>query len=171
MRISFSLAGITLVAGVAGIAACGSKATTAATPCALSKADSGYVQPERPVYRDCAVDRKARLASRGVHPDFTGATTPSRGTQCHSVDLEFVVDTRGVPEGGTARVVRTNDPEFADAWLKVVPALKYDPAMVGTTPVRQIVNEHFTAVSGTVVVKMGSGLPSSPPRDMPPPNC
>lgn len=156
---------------VVGVAACGSKSSTAATPCGLTKEDSAFVQPNRPVYRECAVDRKAKLTSTSVHPDFSASPGRGRGIQCHSVDLEFVVDPRGVPEPETARVVRTNDSDFADAWAKIVSQLRYDPGTIGGNPVRQIVDQHFAAATGTVVVKAGEPLPSGPPRDMAPPRC
>ena len=57
---------------------------------------------------------------------------------CYSALIEFVVDTLGFPEVGTARVVRSTDPAFAQSAVAVLSRLKYEPARRGGMAVRQI---------------------------------
>jgi hypothetical protein len=116
------------------------------------------------VYRDCAVDRKANLTNPDVRPDVSAFTGPGRssGSKCYSVELEFVVNTHGVPEVGTARIVRTTDQAFADAWIKTLSSWKYEPDLRGGKPVRQIVEDHRSAATEVVVAPRGS--PPTPPN-------
>lgn len=153
------------------IGACSSNhAATGATACGLRPTDSVFAAAG-PVFRDCAVDKKANLTTTNVHPDpstYSGASRPLNG-QCFSVELEFVVSEHGAPELGTARVVRSSDPSFADAWLKTLAIWRYEPAIRAGRPVRQIVEERRTAATGVVVVAKGSP-PPTPPRGRAP-NC
>jgi hypothetical protein len=153
------------------IAACSSNhAATAATSCGLRPSDSVFAAAG-PVFRDCAVDKKANLTTTNIRPDpssYSGGSRPMNG-QCFSVELEFVVGEHGAPELGTARVERSNDPRFADAWLKTLATWRYEPAVRAGKPVRQIVDERRTAATQVVIVAKGSP-PPTPPRERPP-NC
>src|SRR5687767_14380163 len=88
----------TLAAGMlvaaAGCASGGSQVVSDEEGCALRAEDAVFVQDGQ-LFRDCAVDRKARLLTPRVRPDFTDRTTT-----CHSVRVEFVVGSDGVPEAG-----------------------------------------------------------------------
>ena len=122
----------------------------------LTRQDSTYLAGG-PVYRDCAVDTKARLVTTGLHADYR----PNRDG-CYSAEVEFVVDAAGVPEPRSIRTVRTNDPAFAEALAAFVPGLKYEPARIGGTAVRQIVSERQSFTAATVLVPKGSPPPSRP---------
>jgi hypothetical protein len=161
-QIVFAVTGIVIAA-----AACASANGKSASrsPCPLLERDSVFVPGSSPVYRDCAVDRTARLLTTDVRPDFR-PTTP-RST-CYSVDLEFVVDPTGKPEAGTAHIVRANDQEFGASVLASLTSWKFDPAMRGGVPVRQIVTEHKSVSTVVVAVRQGSGPPSGPPSQRPP---
>ena len=124
-----SAIGLTLLAACAGG---GARAERAAEGCDLRPGDVVFAQIG-PVYRDCAVDRRVRTLSRGVMVDFR----PDR-VGCYSATVEFVVDTLGFPEVGTARVVRSTDPAFAQSAVAMLSRLKYEPARRGGMPVRQI---------------------------------
>lgn len=153
------------------ITACSSKTgTTAAAPCGLRSSDSVFAA-FGPVFRDCAVDKKANLTTTNIHPDASSFESSARpmNAQCFSVELEFVVSVHGAPELGTARIVRTNNPSFADAWLKTLATWRYEPAIRAGKPVRQIVDEQRTAATRDVIVAKGSP-PPTPPRDRAP-NC
>src|SRR5258708_27270959 len=89
--------------------ASGSGKSARRTDCDLLDRDSVFVL-SGPAYRDCGVDRVARRLPSDVHPDFSPT---ARRSACYSADLEFVVDSAGVPETRTARVVRAPDQEFA----------------------------------------------------------
>lgn len=143
-----------------GTAACASArgGSTSQAACALPERDSVFLLG-RPLYRECAVDRQARLVTAGVRPDFHPATPRST---CYSTDLEFVVDSTGKPEVQTARIVRTNDQEFGASTLATLASWKYEPAMRERIPVRQLVTEHKTLSAMVVVVPKGSSPPSGP---------
>jgi hypothetical protein len=130
----------TVVAGVSAGSA-GAQAR-----CELLAADTLYLR-DGPVYRDCAVDRRASLVNRGIGPDlnfFLGSLSPTevpvRGL-CFRIEFTFVVDTTGAPEDGTARVVRSSDPRWTDTVLRWLPMWIYRPALKGGVPVRQVVRE------------------------------
>jgi hypothetical protein len=135
--------------------------------CRLSQQDSTYLA-RGPVYRDCAVDKKAALVTTNVHPQFqpTGA---ERG--CLAADVEFVVDTLGVPELGTSRLVRATTSSFGEAVVGMVPSLRYEPARVADHRVRQIVSMHQAAILSRVVVPAGSGPPTRSGATSPMPTC
>ena len=132
--------------------------------CTIPARDSELVG-FRPLYRDCAVDQVARFVATDVHPNFR---PDSRAPTCYSADLEFVVDSLGKPEVGTARIVRTNYESFGRAVLETLQGWKYEPAIRDGKTVRQIVTTHQTAATMTVVVPAGSGPPSHPPSQRPP---
>jgi len=119
-----------------------------------------------PVYRDCGVDTPVkRLSGQNVQPNFNPSPTVGRITSprtvCYLADVEFVVDPRGMPEAETARVVRTTDPSYSQAWLDVLSALKYEPALKDGAPVRQVMREKF--MHAVTVAPVGQRAPT--------PNC
>jgi hypothetical protein len=126
--------------------------------CALSSADSVYLAGQL-LYRDCSVNVRAELLNPDMTPDFS----PSGDRSCYSATVQFVVDSTGTPERGTARVVSSNSTEFADALLRVVPQWRYRPARKDGVPVRQIVHEKL-AVSLVAVPAGSSPSASGPPR-------
>ncbi|MDB4913376.1 MAG: hypothetical protein JWM95_1020 [Gemmatimonadetes bacterium] len=95
------------------------------------------------VYRDCAVDTKAKLTSNDIHPDYR----PTQ-TGCISADVEYVVDEKGMVETKSAHVVRTTKDTFGEAVLSMLPRLRYEPAMRDGVPVRQIVVDHQSMALG-----------------------
>jgi hypothetical protein len=120
-----------------------------------------------PVYRDCAVDRKARRVGRGISLDWPSASSRTGG--CYSAELEFVVDPTGTPKTDSVRVVRTNDRSLAQAMRDVLPTWRYEPAQLGGVAVRQIVREKYAVMTRVVVTRDGS----PPSRSAPPlsPRC
>ena len=164
LRDAAAITGILLVTLVVACAGAANRTTPAGPSCSLGGRDSVFAVG-KPVYRDCAVERRARLTAT-VPPDYRPAV-PRTG--CYSVDVEFVVDTLGKPELATAQIVRTNDQAFADAVFATLGRWKYEPAMRGGTLVRQIVNEHRSGASMLVVVPAGSGPPPKPSQR--PPSC
>ena len=144
--------------------ACASHQSTGRAPCAL-RADDAVFAATGEVFRECSVDRPARLSTNSIHPDWS--PTPSR-TGCYFVDLEFVVDTAGKPETATARAIKTNERDLADAYLATLSQWKYEPAQRGGTKVRQIITEHRAAQVGRVVV---AGTAGSPRSTRPPPTA
>ena len=147
-----------LISTLAATAACASTATTARRgQCVLAAADSIYLQAG-PVYRDCAVERRALITNRS-HADFRPSSPPAPGTKtCYVAEVEFVVDTAGKPEDNTPRVLRTNNPDFAAAAVRAMKSWRYTPATIQGAPVRQIVREKEEMVEEVVAVPMG-GVP------------
>jgi hypothetical protein len=130
--------------------------------CPLRAQDSVYLAAG-PVYRDCAVDRKAEVETN-LHPDFR----PFPGQSCYYAEVEFVVGPTGIPEVPTAHVVRSNNHEYGDALSALVPRLKFRPAIRDGATVRQIVDFKQVMQSVVVAVPMGSAPPSRPPAPLPP---
>jgi hypothetical protein len=160
MRVANGAVGLTACAGLVVLAAaCGGGASTRGTQsCALRPADSVFARAG-PVYRDCAVDRQARLRTGDVTPNFR----PASREACYTAEIEFVVDTAGLVEISTARVTRTNDQEFARSLLAVLPRYRYDPARVAGVPVRQIATAEET-IAVRVVAAPAGAPPPPPPR-------
>ena len=126
--------------------------------CALRQQDSIFVAGG-PVYRLCAVTKKAVFLTPDIRPDFRPSDTSNN---CYSADVEFVVDARGIPETRTARIGQTNNQAFAESVLAVLPRWRFEPAQLEGVPVRQIMNVR-QAVGIAVSVVSGS-MPSAPPR-------
>jgi len=160
MRKTIRRAALAAVAALA-VSACASAGGPAGTggrrsSCPLQAQDSVYLAAG-PVYRDCAVDRKAEVVA-DLQPDFR----PSPGQLCYNAEVEFVVDPRGLPEVATAHVVRANNLEFADAVRTLVPRLKFHPAMRDGGAVRQIVTWKKVIQGMTTVAPRGNAPPSPP---------
>ena len=155
---SVTIPRITILAIAAAIvAACASapRAANRGASCPLTQLDSAYLA-RGPVYRECAVDIKARKIPDRSRVDFT---PPRAGaTSCYAVEVELVVDSLGKPETETARVVRSTDRTFADAVMQTVRDWRYEAAMLDHRPVRQIVLEKQT--SQIMVVAAGGRPPT-----------
>lgn len=157
---------LVLAAGVGAACASAGGVPAGRSGCSLTSRDSTYLL-RGPVYRDCAVDEKARLTTTNVRPDFQ----PAPGDNgCLTAEVEFVVDTAGVPEIGTQRVIRATTPPFGDAVLGMVPSLRYAPARLKGARVRQIVSEQRSATLARFVVPMGQ-TPTRSGAQQRPPNC
>jgi hypothetical protein len=137
--------------------------------CPLTPRDSAFLGGG-PVYRDCAVDSKAKLILNSVRNDYR--PTARTGNNCYAVEVRMVVDTTGKTEPATVELIRTNDRGFADAVLADARTWRFEPAMLDHKPVRQIATEKRTIATMTVVVPAGQ----SPSRSQatgrrPTPSC
>lgn len=113
-----------------------------ASSCIVSSSEAVYMG-EAPVYRDCGVDRKARL-SKNVPVDFRPAITartPTQSDMCLVAEVEFIVDPEGVPERESIGLVRATDSAFGSAVLGTVSRWRYAPAIKDGIAVRQLVRE------------------------------
>jgi protein TonB len=61
-----------------------------------------------------------------------------------SVFVEYVVDTTGLADSTSFRVIRATHPEFADAVRAALPKMRFRPAMLAGERVRQLVQQPFT---------------------------
>jgi hypothetical protein len=152
------MAATVLAVLVGACASSGNRTSIASDDCALRSQDSTFAA-HIPLYRDCAVHRKARQLETGIHPEFRPGNA-SNG--CYSAELEFVVSPAGSPDASTVRVVRTNTAEFADAALAVVPRLKYEPAQRSGSNVAQIVVEKFEMTTNGVAARCAQDDNPSP---------
>lgn len=163
-RTGSAIAAGALAVLLAACASGGRVSSSQRTACGLASQDSVFLAGGM-VYHDCAVDRRARLLTTDIHPDYR--PTPGRAT-CYSVDLEFVVSPSGLPETRTARVVRTNDQGWAESVMSTLSSWKYEPAIRESVPVRQIVTEHKAMQVMVAVVRAGSPPPSVRPSQVAP---
>lgn len=148
-----------LVFSAISMAACaGRSGSSRAEACALTESDSTYLALGR-VYRDCAVDHRAQVVDRSAHADFQ--PRPQGLSSCYTAEIEFVVSASGVPEIEEAKVLRTNDPSFAQAALAAMARWRYKPADIDGLPVRQIVREKMKI--GVVLVAVPAGQTPRPP--------
>ena len=153
--------GLITVLVVLVYAACtGATAGGPRTACLLAPADSVYLR-SGPVYRECAVDQRARLLGSPPRPDFR---PPAGGKACYTAELEFVVDTAGVPQMDTVKVIRTNDQSYVDAILRLLPTWRYEAARLNGVPVRQIIRASQGMAARLVVAPVGQRpSPGRPP--------
>lgn len=134
--------------------------------CPLTQRDSVFLGGG-PVYRDCAVDIKAkRITSPRVE---YRPTTP--GNNCYAVEFQVVVDTTGKPELGTAQIVRATDRSLADAVISSLQGWRFEPAKLHGAHVRQIAVEKYTIATATVVVPAGQTPSPSMRRPGRAPSC
>ena len=69
------------------VAACASASMTGGqSHCALTARDSLYLA-EGPVYRDCAVERRATPVDQSARPELDLTEPPPGGKACYSVEL------------------------------------------------------------------------------------
>src|SRR5690348_18499107 len=77
-RMSNQFSALAVFAVVCGVNACsGNHATAGATPCALRPTDSVFASAG-PVFRECAVDKKAKLTTTDIHPDASSLMGSAR---------------------------------------------------------------------------------------------
>ena len=127
--------------------------------CVLRPEDSVFAARGR-VFRDCDVDVRPKLLSVGTHPDYR---PPNRPSGCVSVDLQFVVNTNGEVETDGARIVRAMDDALAQAYMNILPQLKWQPGVRDSVPVRSIVEYHASLAYAKVITALGT-TPSPPAR-------
>jgi len=115
-----------------------------------------------PVYLACHVDREAREARSNAVLNWEPAGGELRPGACFRVEVRFIVDAQGIPEPGTAALISTNNAGFGNAFLALVPDLRYQPARLNGRPVRQVVT--FRESIGAVTVdNRGLGVGSATP--------
>lgn len=90
------------------------------------------------VYRDCDVDRPARLRTVDLPVNYT-PPGGFGGSRCLRVEFQFVVDTTGRVEPATVRTRSANDRGLENAVRGNLAQLRYDPARLAGASVRQVV--------------------------------
>jgi len=92
-----------------------------------------YIESEmgRPVRRDPA-------SAAPAYPDFL----QKEGIE-GTVAVEYVVDTTGLADSASLRILRTTHPAFAEAVRAALPGMRFEPGEVGGQLVRQLVTQEF----------------------------
>lgn len=108
---------------------------------------------------DSIVVRDAQSGAPEYPPRLLAARTEG------SVFVEYVVDTTGLADSSSFRVIRATHPEFADAVRAALPKMRFRPAVLAGVRVRQLVQQPFTfkirQPADTVPPPFSSPLPRS----------
>ena len=92
-----------------------------------------------PVYRDCDVDKPARLRTVDLPIDYNPTTGGLGSSRCLRAEFQFVVDTVGQVEQATVRPGNSNDRGLENAVRGNLGQLRYEPARKAGAKVRQVV--------------------------------
>ena len=92
-----------------------------------------------PVYRDCDVDKPARLRTVDLPLDYNPTTGGLGTSRCLRAEFQFVVDTIGRVEPATVRPGNSNDRGLENAVRGNLGQLRYEPAHKAGAKVRQVV--------------------------------
>jgi TonB family protein len=95
-----------------------------------------YIESEmgRPVRRDPA-------SAAPAYPDYL----QKQGIE-GTVAVEYIVDTTGLADSTSLRILRTSHPAFAEAVRAALPGMRFEPGEVGGQLVRQLVTQEFRFV-------------------------
>ena len=111
------------------------KDTVTAPPVPESKGEDS-------VYSVLEVDIAAVRAANSAAPAY-----PLKMLQQHisgSVAAQYIVDTTGFADTTSFQVLNTPRPEFIQAVKDVLPYMRFEPAKIGKTKVRQLVEQQFS---------------------------
>lgn len=92
-----------------------------------------------PVYRDCDVDRPARLRGTAPQPAWTPSSSEMVDGRCFRAEYQFVTDSLGVPDLTTLQAGSSNNLAYGEAVRATLGALRYEPALLEGRPVQQVV--------------------------------
>jgi hypothetical protein len=143
------LVGLVAVAGCAGR----TKRTDACPPVPEDQWIGGT-----PVFRDCSVDRAARLSGQAPPVLYT----PTTDQYCVHAIIDVVVDASGRPIPSSVKAVRSNDQAYLQSLIASLDARRYEPAQLDGRSVPQIVRIDVAQGARVVVVPNGSPLPRMP---------
>jgi hypothetical protein len=117
--------------------------------CTTAEIDT--VQYGSAVYRDCEVEKPAKLKHE-ERPVYRLAA----GVQCARVEMLFVVDTTGSVVTNSATLVSTTEPEYAILVLASLSKWRYEPARREKAAVSQLVLARHS-LEGNKMVKFSVG--------------
>jgi TonB family protein len=127
----------------AGLGDIGRDLTSSIDAPRLSGGDSIYTQ----VDVDSVVTRFAGSAAPTYPLDLL-----KRGIQ-GSVVTQYVVDTTGLADSASLKIIRTTDELFSDAVRAALPYMRFFPAKVGSKKVRQLVEQEFSFKIGQAATR------------------
>jgi TonB family protein len=133
-------AGMLIMLGVAG--ACSAGAPDAPPAQHASKAAAPAVVPAEAQLREFKLDQLAeQIPGTGTLRYPTAMRSAKREGE---VLAQFVVDADGMVETSTLKVLKSTDPAFTKAVAEALPTMRFTPARVKGTPVKQLVELPFT---------------------------
>ena len=94
------------------------------------------------VFSILEVDEAAVRTANSAAPAY-----PLKLLQAHvsgSVAAQYIVDTTGFADTSSFHVLNSPRPEFIQAVKDVLPYMRFEPAKIGTTKVRQLVEQQFS---------------------------
>jgi hypothetical protein len=117
-------------------------------------------------FADCQVEKQARR--RGGEPKVDWRQTPGNFDpgSCYMAEFEFVVDTSGVVEEPSIRLVSSTDGDYEDAVRETISKLRYEPARLAGRKVRQVVRYQRKANVRVMVRSTAPGGVGGLPRDV-----
>ena len=151
---------IALAAGTVSAGAQGAASKRNCTPAVIDTVRYGSV----PINRDCDVEKPAKLK----HDEEPSYRLP-KDVQCVVVEMLFVVDSTGKVVTGSASVVTTNDPEYAELMVTSLPKWRYEPARKDKKPVAQLVWTRNPRAATSFSVGRLTDASERSRIDMPPP--
>lgn len=96
----------------------------------------GCRPPAHP-YFDFQVDRPAELVASSARSPRPVTPEPGRATEERLI-IQFVVDTLGVPDTASIRVLRSADADLERAARRALANWRYRPAVIGNCKVPQL---------------------------------
>lgn len=99
------------------------------------------VQSQLQVYYEYQVEQPVTPAPGGASPVYP-ASMKSAGVE-GQVLASFTVDTTGLANVGSLKIIKSTDSSFTNAVAAALPNMRFNPALVGGQKVRQLVQQPF----------------------------
>jgi protein TonB len=111
-------------------------------PLAAPHAQSGgSSQPPAPIYFDFQVEVQASLIPGTANPKYPEVHKAAKVQG--EVLAQFVIDTTGMVDTSSFKILKESDPLFARAVRNALAEMRFTPALVGNRKVKQLVQVPF----------------------------
>lgn len=142
MQPASTLSALALGASLAAmVAGCASAPHRQADPAAARVTPDSAARAPEPPYFEFQVETPAR-EQRGTCAPRLPEALRAPGSNGDAI-AQFVVDTMGVPEPATFRIIRSSHEAWAAAVRDALPCMRYSPARIRGRRVRQLVQQPF----------------------------
>jgi len=112
-----------------------------ATPATAKAPTPMVVNPDQP-YFEFQVEKQVRTMPGSPQPHYPVAMR--KAGREGEVLAQYVVDTTGLADVRTFKVLKATSPEFVDAVKEGLPTMRFTPAEIGGRKVKQLVQQPFT---------------------------
>jgi TonB family protein len=136
------LAGAGALFAIGIVGACSAGAPDAPPAQHASQAAAPAVVPAEAPLREFKLDELAQQIPGTGTLRYPGAMRSAKREG--EVLAQFVVDAKGMVETSTLKVLKSTDPAFTKAVAEALPTMRFTPARVHGTPVKQLVEQPFT---------------------------